>query len=93
AAGTGYGLLLEEGGAALEYVGSARSGLAEGVGAMIFRSPAETGALYFEGELQRGVPDGVVSVEEPGHKGRVRMYRAGQDIGAASDAQWRRVQF
>ena len=93
AAGTGYGLLLEEGGAALEYVGSARSGLAEGVGAMIFRSPAETGALYFEGEFQRGVPDGVVSVEEPGRKGRVRMYRAGQDIGAASDAQWRRVQF
>lgn len=93
AAGTGYGLLLEEGGAALEYVGGARAGLAEGVGAMIFRSPAETGALYFEGEFQRGVPDGVVRVEEPGRKGRVRMYRAGQDIGAASDAQWRRVEF
>lgn len=93
ASANGYGLLVEEGGDALEYVGAARSGLAEGVGAMIVRSRAETGAVYFEGEFSQGVPEGVVKIEEPGRKGRVRIYRAGQDAGAASDGELRRVQF
>jgi len=93
ASGAGYGLLVEEGGTALEYVGAARSGLADGVGAMIFRSPATIGAVYYEGEFREGIPDGVVKTEEPGRKGRVRMYRAGRDVGAASDDELRRVPF
>jgi hypothetical protein len=93
ASGTGYGLLIEAGGDVLEYVGAAQSGLAEGVGAMIFRSPAQTGAVYFEGQFHRGVPDGVVKVEEPGRKSRVRTFRAGRDAGAASADDLQRVQF
>jgi hypothetical protein len=60
---------------------------------MIFRSPASIGAVYYEGAFREGIPDGVVKTEEPGRKGRVRMYRAGRDFGAASDDELRRVQF
>jgi len=93
ASGTGYGLLIEAGGDVLEYVGAAQSGLAEGVGAMMFRSPARTGAVYFEGQFRGGVPDGVVKVEEPGRKSRVRTYRAGRDDGPASADDLQRVPF
>jgi hypothetical protein len=93
AAGAGYGLLIEDQGQTLEYVGAAQSGLAEGVGAMIFRSPAETGAVYFEGSFHQGLPDGVVRVEEPGRKSRVRMFRAGRNVGAADADDLQRIQF
>ncbi|MCW8871391.1 MAG: hypothetical protein OQK01_02105, partial [Xanthomonadales bacterium] len=82
AAGTGYGLVIDDEGDVLEYVGAAQSGMAEGLGAMILNAPGETGAVFFEGEFRSGLPDGVVSVEEPGRKSRVRMFRAGQDAGA-----------
>jgi hypothetical protein len=93
ATGTGYGLLVGEQGQRIEFVGSAHSGLAEGLGAMISHSPGETGALYFEGTFHQGLPDGVVSVEEPGRKSRVRMFRAGRDAGAASIDDLQRIQF
>jgi len=93
AAGAGYGLLIEDQGQTLEYVGAAQSGLAEGVGAMIFRSPAETGAVYFEGSFHQGLPDGVVRLEEPGRKSRVRMFRAGRNAGAANADDLQRIQF
>jgi outer membrane murein-binding lipoprotein Lpp len=93
AAGGGYGLLIEDQGQTLEYVGAAQSGLAEGVGAMIFRSPAEIGAVSFEGSFHRGLPDGVVRLEEPGRKSRVRMFRAGRNAGPASADDLQRIQF
>jgi hypothetical protein len=93
AAGPGYGLLMEADGPAIEYVGAARAGLAEGDGAMILHTPSETGAVYFEGAFSGGVPDGVVQVEEPGRKSRVRTFRAGRDAGAAAAEDLRRVAF
>jgi hypothetical protein len=91
--GSGYGVLMDDPGHVVEYVGAARSGLAEGAGALIFRAPAETGATYYEGSFSHGLPDGVVKVEEPGRKSRVRMYRAGQDAGEASAEALQRFQF
>jgi len=93
AAGTGYGLLLDTGGQTVEYLGSARAGLAEGGGAMIQRSPSATGAVYFEGAFSGGVPDGVVRVEEPGRKSRVRTFRAGRDAGAAAPEDFQPIAF
>jgi hypothetical protein len=93
ATGTGYGLLVGDQGQRFEFVGAAQSGLAEGLGAMISHSPGETGAVYFEGAFHQGLPDGVVSVEEPGRKSRVRMFRAGKDAGAASVDDLQRIQF
>jgi hypothetical protein len=93
AEGSGYGLVVDDGDRILEFVGSARSGLAEGVGAMVFWSPAETGAVYFEGTFRQGLPEGVVKVEEPGRKSRVRLFHAGRDSGAASAADLQRIQF
>ena len=93
AAGTGYGLVIDDEGDVLEYVGAAQSGMAEGLGAMILNAPGETGAVFFEGEFRSGLPDGVVRVEEPGRKSRVRMFRAGQDAGAASIEDLQRIQF
>ena len=93
ATGAGYGLLLETGGQIVEYVGSAEAGLAEGAGAMILRSPSETGAIYFEGTFSSGLPDGVVKVEEPGRKSRVRTFRAGRDAGAAAPEDFQPIPF
>ena len=90
---SGYGLIVDDRGAVVEYVGTVESGLASGAGAMIVRSPRETGAIYFEGQFSQGVPDGVVLVEEPGRKPRVRQFRDGKDSGAADADQWQPVQF
>jgi len=93
ASGSGYGLILDEDGKSIEYVGSVDSGMASGTGAMIFRSPQKTGAIYYEGDFSRGLPDGVVRVEEPGRKPRVREYRAGFDSGAADESRLQRFLF
>jgi hypothetical protein len=93
ASGSGYGLLIDDQGNTTEYVGTASAGLAEGNGAMILRSSAETGAVYIEGGFQGGLPDGVVRVEEPGRKSRVRLYRAGRDAGSANPDELPRIQF
>jgi hypothetical protein len=93
AGGHGYGLVMDGEGNVIEFVGSARSGLADGVGAMVLRSAAESGAVYFEGTFRNGLPDGVAKVEEPGRKGRVRSFYAGQDAGAASADDLQHVQF
>jgi len=91
--GNGYGVSMDGRGNTVEYVGGAQSGLAEGAGAMIVRAPAETGATYYEGSFSRGLPDGVVKVEEPGRRSRVRMFRAGRDSGAADGEALQRFQF
>ena len=89
----GYGLILDDQGHVVEYVGSAEAGLASGSGAMIYRSAAEIGATYYEGNFSKGLPDGVVLVEEPGRKPRVRMFRVGDEGGSADADQLQSVQF
>jgi len=90
---SGYGLIMADDGSLVEFVGFADSGLATGTGAMIQRSPGEAGAVYYEGGFNAGLPDGVVLVEEPGRKPRVRTYRGGRDTGAADADQLQLVQF
>ncbi|MGK2926809.1 MAG: hypothetical protein ACSLE2_14430 [Lysobacterales bacterium] len=84
ASGSGYGVAIDPRGYSVEYLGAAADGRADGSGAMILRTPGEAGAVLFEGGFSEGLPDGVVKVEEPGRKPRVREYRAGKDRGAAS---------
>ena len=60
---------------------------------MIVRSPREPGAVYYEGRYEAGMPHGVVLVEEPGRKPRVRTFHAGRDTGAADADQLELVRF
>jgi len=60
---------------------------------MIVRAPGEAGAAFFEGGFSRGLPDGVVRVEEPGRKPRVRQFQAGKDRGAADVADLQATRF
>jgi len=90
---SGYGLIADDDGNFVEFVGSAESGLATGTGAMIFRPSGEAGARYYEGNFSQGLPNGVILVEEPGRKPRVRKFRAGSDAGAADADQLQRLQF
>ena len=90
---SGYGLIADVQGNVVEFVGTAEAGLASGTGAMIVRSPDETGAIYYEGDFSQGVPDGVVLVEEPGRKPRVRKFRAGADAGSADADQLQPLRF
>jgi hypothetical protein len=90
---SGYGLIIDSQGHVVEFVGTADSGLASGTGAMIFRSPSEVGAVYYEGEFSQGLPDGVVRVEQPGRKPRVRKFRVGADAGSADADQLQSLQF
>jgi hypothetical protein len=93
ATASGYGLAVDAAGNTIEYLGSAQAGLADGVGAMIFRSPGEIGAIYYEGGFRQGLPEGVVLVEQPGQKPAVRSFRAGVDRGSADASQLQRVRF
>jgi len=85
----GYGVIRDNSGNSIEYLGTARNGLPSGAGGMISRYASETGAFYFEGGFKGGVPDGVVKVEAPGGKPRIREFRAGKDVGngAAGELQ------
>jgi hypothetical protein len=60
---------------------------------MIFRSPRDIGAIYYEGSFYEGLPHGVVRVEEPGRRPVVREFRAGIDKGAADPLALQRLQF
>jgi hypothetical protein len=91
--GRGYGVILDGAGNSVEYLGSARNGMASGTGGMIARFDGEAGASYLEGSFRDGRPDGVLRVEEPGRKPRVRQYRAGEDVGGGSAEAWRQLVF
>ena len=93
ASASGYGLVVDRQGNTIEYLGAAEDGLAEGTGAMIFRSPGKAGSVYYEGSFSAGQPHGVVRVEEAGRKPRVRTFRAGVDKGSADGGQLQRVEF
>jgi predicted small secreted protein len=90
---SGYGLILGDDGQVVEFVGTADSGLATGTGAMIRRSAGESGAVYYEGNFEQGLPDGVVKVEEPGRKPRIRQFRSGKDAGSADADRLQSLQF
>jgi hypothetical protein len=93
AAASGYGVAVDSRGHSVEYLGTATDGLADGTGAMIVRVPGEAGATFFEGGFSQGLPDGVVRVEEPGRKPRVRQFQAGKDRGAADVADLQATRF
>jgi hypothetical protein len=91
--GRGYGVIVDEAGNSVEYLGAARGGLADGTGGLIARYGRQIGAFYFEGGFTRGQPDGALLVEEPGRKPRVREFRAGKDVGNGSGGDVQRLAF
>lgn len=93
AAGQGYGVVRDAGGNTIEYLGGAALGHAEGPGAMIVRPAAGDGTVYYEGQFSKGVPHGVVLVEEARRKPRVRKFESGVDRGAADIGQLQRLDF
>ena len=93
ALGRGFGVILDESGTAVEYLGTAQAGLANGNGGLIARYPREIGAYYFEGEFVAGQPDGALQVEEPGRKPRVREFVAGRDVGNGASGDVKRLAF
>jgi len=93
ATGRGYGLIMNERGDTLEYVGDAETGLASGSGGMIIQRNGQLGATYYEGEFRKGLPDGVVRVERPGEMPKLRQYRAGTDIGKGNPAKLQSLNF
>lgn len=90
AVGKGYGLIRQGDGALIEYLGQSSAGLASGRGAMmVHRQSTE----FFEGEFDRGEPDGLVLVERPGAAPRLRKYRGGDDVGRGDDASWKPLSY
>lgn len=93
ASATGYGVFTDDTGDAIEYLGAARNGVANGIGAMIFHAAGQPGADYYEGLFSDGLPDGVVWLETPGRKPRIREFQAGRDRGGADAERLQRMQF
>lgn len=93
AQGRGYGLVVGPRGDAVEYVGEARRGLAEGNGAMIRRFGGRPGDLYLEGSFSAGQPDGVVRIQAAGEPERLREFRSGRDVGRGDPGQLRPFSF
>jgi hypothetical protein len=89
----GYGVIMDGAGNSVEYLGTAVNGLPSGTGGLIARYSRETGAFYFEGSFENGLPNGVVRVEEPGSRARIREFRAGKDVGSGAAEQWNRLTF
>ena len=81
ASGRGYGLIVNDRGDSIEFIGDARNGLAWGSGGMIIQRRGQLGATYYEGGFRNGLPDGVVRVENAGQIPKLREYRLGTDIG------------
>jgi len=93
AEGLGYGLVRTDEGSEIEFLGSAHLGLAQGLGAMIVRSPASIGAIYFEGQFEQGLPHGIVRQERPGRKTETRKFNQGKDAGPADPKQLSPISF
>jgi len=89
----GYGVIMDGAGNTLEYLGTSANGMPSGTGAMIARYAREAGAFYFEGTFDRGLPNGVLMIEEPGGRPRVREFRAGKDVGSGSAEKLQRLVF
>jgi hypothetical protein len=89
----GYGVIRDEAGNSLEYLGSAAGGMPSGTGGMITRNSRQVGALYFEGSFKQGLPNGVVQVEAPGGRPRIREFRAGKDVGSGAADKLQQLTF
>jgi hypothetical protein len=93
ASGRGYGLVINEQGDTLEFIGTARNGLASGSGGMIIQRSRQLGAIYYEGEFSNGLPDGVVRIEQAGLAPRLRTFKAGVDVGKAKSTKLQSLKF
>jgi len=93
ATGRGYGLIVNERGDSVEFIGDAHNGLASGSGGMIIQYKGQVGANYYEGGFKNGLPDGVVRVESAGQLPRLRTFEAGRDIGKGSPARLKNLEF
>ncbi len=93
ASGRGYGLIMNERGDTLEFIGDAQKGLASGSGGMIIQHDGQVGATYYEGGFKNGLPDGVVRVEKAGELSKLRLYKAGTDIGKGSAIKLQSLNF
>jgi hypothetical protein len=93
AEGRGYGVVMDAAGNSVEYLGDASAGTPSGTGGMIRYYSNREGAFYFEGDFRSGLPDGIVRVEEPDRKPRIREFRAGKEVGSASAGQITRLTF
>jgi hypothetical protein len=89
----GYGLVQDESGNSAEYLGDAKSGVASGIGAMIVQVAGQTGPVYYDGEFSKGLPDGVAEIEKAGEKASLRKFKAGIEIGKATESQWKKLEF
>lgn len=93
AAGWGYGVAEDDRGNAVEYLGEAERGLADGTGGMIVERAGDLGPTYYEGRFGRGLPDGVVALQQPGSRPRLLRYRNGAEAGKATEQEWARPSF
>lgn len=90
ATGKGYGLIDQEDGTMIEYLGQSSQGLASGNGAMVVH---RDNTEFLEGDFEQGVPNGVVLVERPGAAPRLRNYRNGEDSGRGDSNDWKPVSY
>ncbi len=88
AAGRGYGVVRTDEDREIEYLGQARSGTANGQGAMIVHEPGLLGAAYLEGGFRDGRPHGEVQVSLPGETPSLRHFEDGTDTGRGDPAMW-----
>ena len=79
--GAGVGVLRNVDGSAVEYYGYAQNGQPQGAGYMIIHSLR--GSYALEGQFQNGLADGVMRVSKAGEDDVNRLYRLGEDAGAA----------
>lgn len=93
AAERGYGVVEDDSGSYVEYLGTAQGGMASGTGGMIVRAAGKIGVIYYEGSFSNGLPDGTVKIEEPGRKSRVREFRAGLDVGKGNASELQALVF
>jgi len=89
----GYGVVRDSSGSYVEYLGTARDGMASGTGGMIVHAANKIGVIYYEGNFSNGLPDGTVKTEEPGRKSRVREFRAGLDVGKGNASELQSLEF
>jgi len=81
ATGRGYGVVMDEDGTTVEYLGDARKGVASGSGGMIIQRDGQISASYYEGGFRNGLPDGAVRIESTGQSPRLREFKNGVDVG------------
>jgi hypothetical protein len=91
--GWGLGVAQTADGRIVEYFGKSKSGLPHGQGAMIRPIGEESGAILYEGEFKKGLPDGVVRVVEPGKNPRIRKFDQGIESGRADERRWHRIEY